>query len=529
MNLNNNALIVNTNHQALTGFNTSDSHLTSLGSASCLSTNIPQNMRSYLPDKLQIVKPLEGSQTLQHWQQLARPNLGCLIEPRPGIYIKGKDPNIDSQSSCSSTSCSTVSSVENSNNFDAIALNMNKKSSPITDENVNINDIDDQFNASYIEYDDDYVNDVNYYQTVKTENNISTAPTSLLYALPSSSSSSYISNNVNSNEKLLLAKLLDSQEINEKPVKTQNITTNTTTTLTTVNSTITNTTHSITYLDEIKNLSKKFYSTPLHSDCLKITNKYKFKNLDLFSKLNDLNLLDNIKIKLNSDTTTTAKNVQIPDTPPCSPINEQIMQDEENDGDNEIENLCKYEPNNANKMVTPPTSPIIMNNDKNNSEESPKIKLLEKNFVSEIIERLSIFSFKPIDTNPESTPPQTVSRVDKSALIKPLALHANNTDTLITPTPTPITPTMPSTSKFEVSNKIPETPPPSPTAHLRTSPTPSLPINDEFMSKLDENQLKNSAFIKLSTLNPLINKSVDLSKLLGSLTSLKRSNKRFET
>ncbi|XP_054252767.1 huntingtin-associated protein 1 [Indicator indicator] len=43
---------------------------------------------TYLPDKLQIVKPLEGSVTLHHWQQLARPHLGGILVPRPGVLTK---------------------------------------------------------------------------------------------------------------------------------------------------------------------------------------------------------------------------------------------------------------------------------------------------------------------------------------------------------------------------------------------------------------------------------------------------------
>lgn len=42
-----------------------------------------------LPDKLQIVKPLEGSQTLQQWTQLATPTLGGLLDERPGVKIRG--------------------------------------------------------------------------------------------------------------------------------------------------------------------------------------------------------------------------------------------------------------------------------------------------------------------------------------------------------------------------------------------------------------------------------------------------------
>ncbi|XP_067111543.1 trafficking kinesin-binding protein 1-like [Osmerus mordax] len=48
--------------------------------------------RPYLPDKLQIVKPLEGSATLHHWQQLAQPHLGVILDARPGVLPKGYRP-----------------------------------------------------------------------------------------------------------------------------------------------------------------------------------------------------------------------------------------------------------------------------------------------------------------------------------------------------------------------------------------------------------------------------------------------------
>ncbi|XP_006153102.1 trafficking kinesin-binding protein 2 isoform X1 [Tupaia chinensis] len=60
---------------------TDQSETTDLSSASCL--------RGFMPEKLQIVKPLEGSQTLYHWQQLAQPNLGTILDPRPGVITKG--------------------------------------------------------------------------------------------------------------------------------------------------------------------------------------------------------------------------------------------------------------------------------------------------------------------------------------------------------------------------------------------------------------------------------------------------------
>ena len=42
-----------------------------------------------LPDKLRIVKPLEGSLTLHNWQQLALPSLGGIFEERRGIAFRG--------------------------------------------------------------------------------------------------------------------------------------------------------------------------------------------------------------------------------------------------------------------------------------------------------------------------------------------------------------------------------------------------------------------------------------------------------
>ncbi|XP_077284064.1 trafficking kinesin-binding protein milt isoform X2 [Arctopsyche grandis] len=42
-----------------------------------------------LPDRLQIVKPMEGSHTLHHWAQLATPTMSGLLEDRPGVQIRG--------------------------------------------------------------------------------------------------------------------------------------------------------------------------------------------------------------------------------------------------------------------------------------------------------------------------------------------------------------------------------------------------------------------------------------------------------
>uniref|UniRef100_A0A8C5L0G0 Trafficking protein, kinesin binding 2 n=1 Tax=Jaculus jaculus TaxID=51337 RepID=A0A8C5L0G0_JACJA len=67
--------------ESLASLCTDQSEITDLSSTSCL--------RGFMPEKLQIVKPLEGSQTLHHWQQLAQPNLGTILDPRPGVITKG--------------------------------------------------------------------------------------------------------------------------------------------------------------------------------------------------------------------------------------------------------------------------------------------------------------------------------------------------------------------------------------------------------------------------------------------------------
>ena len=45
-----------------------------------------------MPEKLQIVKPMEGSATLHHWQRLATPHMAGIFEERDGVQIKHEQP-----------------------------------------------------------------------------------------------------------------------------------------------------------------------------------------------------------------------------------------------------------------------------------------------------------------------------------------------------------------------------------------------------------------------------------------------------
>lgn len=72
------------------GLRTPDSIMSTGSSGISSSTNMSSSIHQWrLPEKLQIVKPIEGSQTLHHWSQLATPTLSGLLEDRPGVTIRG--------------------------------------------------------------------------------------------------------------------------------------------------------------------------------------------------------------------------------------------------------------------------------------------------------------------------------------------------------------------------------------------------------------------------------------------------------
>ncbi|XP_069807846.1 trafficking kinesin-binding protein 1-like isoform X2 [Dendropsophus ebraccatus] len=89
-------------NETTSGFLTPNESLLSTGtnysgiSEASGSSSFSFGSRSYLPEKLQIVKPIEGSATLLHWQNLAKPNLGGILDPRPGVLTKDfKELDID--------------------------------------------------------------------------------------------------------------------------------------------------------------------------------------------------------------------------------------------------------------------------------------------------------------------------------------------------------------------------------------------------------------------------------------------------
>lgn len=131
------AINVFSHHQRgkFTNCPTPDSVL-STGSASIYSSLLIKSSSFMFPERLQIVKPIEGSQTLQHWQYLATPNLGCLFEERPGIRIKG---NHEQQAA-------TATAVNNNNNSSDLLV-VDKKDRLMTTFNLNESD-EGKFNLS---------------------------------------------------------------------------------------------------------------------------------------------------------------------------------------------------------------------------------------------------------------------------------------------------------------------------------------------------------------------------------------------
>ncbi|XP_061165446.1 trafficking kinesin-binding protein 1-like isoform X1 [Saccostrea echinata] len=69
---------------------TPDSTLSTGSGLSQFSMTGSNNPYYRLPQKLRIIKPLEGSVTLRQWQQLATPKMDNLFESRPGVATKGE-------------------------------------------------------------------------------------------------------------------------------------------------------------------------------------------------------------------------------------------------------------------------------------------------------------------------------------------------------------------------------------------------------------------------------------------------------
>ena len=64
----------------------------------CAALVLNLNSQYRMPEKLQIVKPMEGSATLHHWLRLATPHMAGIFEERDGVQIKHEQPLTDMDS-----------------------------------------------------------------------------------------------------------------------------------------------------------------------------------------------------------------------------------------------------------------------------------------------------------------------------------------------------------------------------------------------------------------------------------------------
>lgn len=240
-----------------------------------------------------------------------------------------------------------------------------------------------------------------------------------------------------------------------------------------------------------------------------ISNKY-FKTSE-----NENDLTENPRMKKRQD-------CDDPDTPPSSPINLP------NEGQNLFEfakvKLVDSLSNYFKAAPTPPGTPTagLELDDEYESPSSSDESVQDidsggsgsrmQNFFDQIVTKLSSFAFKSIPMN----------KKNNSDILKPSPVYANPVKTDLSKysfkTDFDENETDAEIQRIEEKSKLCSTPPPSPSKF-------SPPLPDLDYQAYTEEDMKKSAFIKVTSLNPFINQSVDLASLLGSLSSLKRSQR----
>jgi len=442
----------------------------STGSASVYSQLIGRSCSFQLPEKLKIVKPIEGSYTLQHWQHLARPNLGCLFESRPGISVKGNSLDLGVNFKCSD------------------------------DETTKFND----------DYDDD---DGIYDEEEEEEENEELRNNFLIEQqdFNKSNNKKFETLKLSPSRVEFLSKLLENEENStNKEEETTNITNNN------------NNNNKTTENNFFYGMFKKY-----------------FKN----------------------ETIPTSKQLP-PDTPPSSPVNTppppaksystNILYDVFESAKLKCTStLSSYfiQPANA---PTPPGTPFNELEDELEYEETTKLSN-QTNFFEQIVNKLNIFSFKSVSTtnNNNNNNNSNAEIIKSNPILKPIPIYVKkiNDDDDDVHDDSMIENVFKLEEEYtnnndddnnelnldkEIDNELSinlKTPPSSP----RFSPSKfSPPLNyDDDDDDNDANydhenrkkQLNNSAFVRVASLNPFINKSVDLASLLGTISSLKRNQR----
>ena len=469
----------NVHLQKFTNCRTPDSCL-STGSSSIYSSLLGRSSSTFmLPEKLQIVKPLEGSNTLQHWQKLGTPNLGCLFEKRPGISIKGN----------------------NSPDETSKHLAMQEKKERHSNKNY-YQDEDDGVNLDMYDEDDEDELDFNFSNNNNNNDFDSSDPSNLF------------------NEKFSLnTSFTDSEDSDQKK------------------------THRFFSPSKFELLSKLLENDdePRVDEAEKETKENFFVGfIKNFSTKFNFNLASNATECNETLRKNKRQDCDDPDTPPSSPINlpnsnsilnQNIIFDVFESAKLKCQStfvapISSYFKKNA---PTPPGTPTnglelsdeYVSEESSESEDQVSNSSQTQNFFDQIVRKLNLFSFKSV-----SQQPQIISS-QNSIVIKPSPIYSSESEN--------------KTKDFfslnenyeeeeedkeivEIGKKLnvtTSTPPPSPS---KFSP-PLLEYQNESAYYYDEEEMKKSAFVKVTSLNPYLNKSVDLASLLDSLSSLKRNQR----
>lgn len=442
-----------------------------------------------LPEKLQIVKPIEGSQTLQHWQYLATPNLGCLFESRPGISIKGSHQSQNG----SPTSKKTPACDHGSNEVD-----------------------DGMYEGDDFDYDEfDYENDHDDYdETDFMHEGHPLPPSQPPPNLRSDSFYSDVNNNNlaynNHNRRMLspskmelLTKLLENEERHQREPEA-----------------------------DVDESADPAAGSSIFGFIRSISTRY-FRSTSTDEPASSSST--------STSTTTTKKTrheYDDPDTPPSSPINLPRNQNSDKQSANQnilldvFKSAKSYFNRSKSTSTVAPTPPGTPTHELEHPELDPPEPINQPavestSFFDQIVNKLNVFSsFRAVQSS-LSNDALSGSSVKRrpSRIVKPTAVYA------VGETKKQLTQPELRVSDFDQDErelvelassagdaKLCNTPPPSPS---KFSPPPP-----ELEADYSEEQIKKSAFVKVASLNPYLNQSsVDLASLLGTLSSLKRSQR----
>ena len=418
------------------------------------------------------MKPIEGSQTLQHWRQLATPNLGCLFQTRPGISIKGGGYE------------------------DEIVVN-NKKDELARITNDGEEDYDDgiyeQDEGDFYDNDDEFMHELEqngYFQSDDQPPEIN-------------------ENNNNNNMRVLtpskvelLSRLLENEEnsalggqessrsgIQQSP------------------------SDGGSFMGFIRHISAKFYRSTSNGA----------ETAEAEAAL---------PRRRSSPGSAANRDCADPGTPPSSPINVPSAslpaEPVKLDLLGTFRSVGSYL--NIKRAPTPPGTPTneleetsSSRSSSGSSEEEEGAAAVNSNsvfsFFDLIVSKLSLFSFTKFASEASNVMPE----IEPLLVRKPLPVYAEARqldEEEIDDELAQIEQNKQQQQKFAKCS----TPPPSPSKF--SPPLPDMLENQS--AEYTAEQMRKSAFVRVATLNPLLSKSmsIDLNTLLGSLSTLKRNQQR---